>query len=533
MKKIGFIFGSAIVLLLIIMGVQYFVQAPITIHSTAIYVYLASFFGCFGLILHYFDDEDVDNVLSHASWIIAIVIIALHVLFAIAGSPLLSAKDYASVVEIQEGNFSEEIPLPDTIAIMDQETAINIGSRVMGEIDDVSQYNISDEYNMIIYKGETYRVSPLEYSSEIKALKNNGISGYVLVNCTTQEAKLVKLDEKIMYAPSAVFSHDLTRHIRASYLGALLGKEQFEIDEDGKPYYIIPVYKTKVGFFGGKALNKVLVVNAVTGKIDEYNTDNIPEWIEHADSIEHLAEITTDNLIYQNGFLNTKFSQKNVKTLSYNYNTDDFKGYSSIKTNNGIEYFSGVTSINKDESILGFMFMNPRNGKITMYNCVGAEESSAMDSAEALVQNYGYKASYPFIVNVNGIETYLIALKDKTGTNKAYALVNVKNYTISTQASSKDEAIKQYINLMDKKGRNTQTSESELQEAKITSKINAIYTVSEEGTTYFYFTLEGYKELFVSSVLNNRNQVKLKVGDTITIEAKYINDCYIVSSIDF
>ena len=264
-------------------------------------------------------------------------------------------------------------------------------------------------------------------------------------------------------------------------------------------------------------LDKVLVVNSVDGKIDEYNTDNLPDWIEHADSIDHLADLTTNSLMYKDGFFNSFMSQKNVKKLSYNYKGEDdnFKGYSSVKTNNGIEYFTGVTSANTDESILGSIFMNPKNGKVTMYTCVGAEESSAMESAEALVQNYGYIASYPFIVNVNGIETYLVALKDKTGTNKAYSLVNVKNYTISTQASTKEEAIRQYINLMDKKGIENTSNETEDVDTKITGKITAIYSVAEEGTTYFYYSLEGHDELYVSSILNNRNQVKLKVGDTI------------------
>ena len=172
-----------------------------------------------------------------------------------------------------------------------------------------------------------------------------------------------------------------------------------------------------------------------------------------------------------------------------------------------------------------------------MYDCVGAEESSAMESAEALVQNYNYVASYPFIVNVNGIETYLIALKDKTGTNKSFALVNVKNYTISTQASSKEDAIKQYIDIMNKKGVDTtETTNNDTHETEnnnITAKITAIYTVSEEGTTYYYYTLEGYDKLFISSILNNRNQVKLNVGDSITVTVKPSDEYYTITRIEF
>ena len=538
MKKSVFILIASFVLLIFFVGVQYFAQAPLTIHSPAILLYGLFFFLGLAISISIYNNasyEEYNDIISKGVWIIPAVILVLIVILGLAGSTLFNAKKYSNLIEIQEGVFAKDIPNAENVAIMDQETAQVIGSRVMGEIDDVSQYNISNEYNMIVYQGETYRVSPLEYATKIKALGNKGISGYVLVNCTTQEAKLVKLDGKMMYTPSSVFSYDLTRHIRSSYSSAILGKAQFEIDEEGKPYYIVPVYKTTIGLYEGKVLDKVLVVNPVDGKIDEYNTDNLPDWIEHADSIDHLADLTTNSLMYKDGFFNSFMSQKNVKKLSYNYKGEDdnFKGYSSVKTNNGIEYFTGVTSANTDESILGFMFMNPKNGKVTMYTCVGAEESSAMESAEALVQNYGYIASYPFIVNVNGIETYLVALKDKTGTNKAYSLVNVKNYTISTQASTKEEAIRQYINLMDKKGIENTSNETEDVDTKITGKITAIYSVAEEGTTYFYYSLEGHDELYVSSILNNRSQVKLKVGDTITIDGNMKDSYYLVKSIQF
>ncbi len=514
---------------------NYFLLIPISIHSIGAWVYLAIFISIIAL-LHYYDsnivkgnDMSILNIILFSSAILVFVILLIVTFF---NSSIFRAKDYANIISIQDGNFNEDIPDLANTEIMDIDTAINIGSRVMGEIgkDNVSQYIISDEYNMIVYQGRTYRVSPLEYTSKIKAWGNKGITGYVLVDCQTQEAKLVKLEEKMKYVPSAIFNYNLTRHIRESYPSVLLGKYQFEIDEEGNPYYIVPTYKTTIGLFSGKVLDKVLIINTITGKIDEYNLNEVPDWIEHIYSIEDLAKLASNYYEYQNGFFNSITSQKDVKRLSYNFSDSDFMGYSSIKTNKGIEYFTGITSTGKDESIVGFLFLNPRDGKITFYDCVGAEEASAMSSAEALVQNYGYTASYPFVVNINGIETYFVALKDKTGTNKAYSLVNVKNYTIAVQASTKEEVIKQYINLVEKK--NTSQNNNTTKSEKITSKITNIYTAIENSTTYYYYSLEGYEELFVSSILNDRNQVKLKVGDTITVDTDYIDSYYIVKSIE-
>ena len=282
--------------------------------------------------------------------------------------------------------------------------------------------------------------------------------------------------------------------------------------------------------FSGKVLDRVLIVNATTGEISEYTIDKLPEWVDHADSVSHMMENAKYVYTYPNGFWNSIFSQKDVKALSYDYSDSSYYGYSSIRTNNGIEYFTGVTSVNNDESNVGFLAINPRTGKTTFYSCVGAEESSAQSSAEALVQNFGYTASYPFIVNVDGIETYLIALKDKTGTNKAYSFVNVKNYTIATQAATKEEALRLYKNALVNKGANT---DNNTQNNEIKAKITELYTAVENSTTYFYFKLEGYEQLFVSSVLNNRNQVLLDVGDTVTIHADLIDNYYLVSNISF
>ncbi len=527
------IFGASLIVVILAGILQYFVLLPFTIHSLfsilfiGIALILTAGAGLFVAYTYDFDNDRLITVGKVTLIGLLAIFICLPLIVGFFSTPIFRANSYKNLVTIQEGNFSEDIPGALDADIMDVSTANNIGSRVMGEIDNVSQYVISDEYNMIIYQGKTYRVSPLEYASIIKAWGNNGISGYVLVDCKTQEAKLITLDDKIKYSPSAIFSYDLTRHIRANYPSAILGKEQFEIDEEGMPYYIVPTYRTTIGLFSGKVLDKILVVNAISGNIEEYMADTLPEWIEHADSVIHMMDLAKNNYTYVDGFFNSIFSQKNVKSLSYSYSDSSYYGYSSIRTKDGIEYFTGVTSVNNDESNLGFLFINPRTGKTTFYSCVGAEESSAQSSAEALVQNYGYTASYPFVVNVDGVETYLIALKDKTGTNKAYSFVNVKNYTIATQASTKEEALALYKKAVSNKG----TISSEDKDSKITAKITEVYTAVENSTTYFYYKLEGYDDLFVSSILNNRNQVLYKIGDKVTIEAEYTDNYYLVTSI--
>lgn len=49
--------------------------------------------------------------------------------------------------------------------------------------------------------------------------------------------------------------------------------------------------------------------------------------------------------------------------------------------------YTGVTSVNGDESNIGFALMNLRTGESKYYKVAGAEEYSAMSSAEGQVQH--------------------------------------------------------------------------------------------------------------------------------------------------
>lgn len=183
----------------------------------------------------------------------------------------------------------------------------------------------------------------------------------------------------------------------------------FEIDEEGTPYYIVPMGQNKI-VFGGYKVEEVLVVNAITGETKVYGLDNIPEWIDHVYSLDYLmGKISRLSLV--NGLFN--FSQKGVMKTSYSYVNEEFEGYNTIvNASNEIGFFTGVTSAASDESNLGFMIANCKTGKVTYYVCPGAEEASAQSSAKGLVQQYGYTASYPVIINVDGNETYFMTLKD-------------------------------------------------------------------------------------------------------------------------
>ena len=457
---------------------------------------------------------------TQATLIVAGILFVILLLGFVTSWPMFSASKYQAMTDIKEGNFEQDINQVDNvsnISIVDMETAEHLGDRTIGSIKNSAWYEVDNEYNLIDYNGELYRISSLNYGGFFKYNKANktGIPGYVLVNTSTQEAKFIELTAPIKYSPSAYWSYDLKRHLRNEYPSYIFGKSFFEIDEEGIPYYITSVINPTIGMFGGQKEETFIITNATSGECKEYTSDQLPEWVDHAYSLDYLMRITENNLTYINGFWNSIFSQTNVLNTTYFYRNMEigFEGYNTAITSNGeIVFYTGLTPASNAESNVGFILANPKTGEVIRYTCSGAEESSAQASAESLVQDLRYVATFPTILNVNGEETYFMLLKDKAGLVQRYALCNVKNYTKVVQAETLKDAVNLYL---EKVGvENNQNKEVQ----NISGKITELYNAEIEGNTYYYFKIENSDNLYMSSIQNSNKQVLLKIGTKINID---------------
>lgn len=497
-----------------------------------------------GTVIFYIAEKDLNSIIITKIFaVLFIALIVIGVIGSIASSRMVNARRYSNLIEIEEGSFEKNIQSISTeeeakdFPLLDVETAQKLGNRSLSEIEKVSQYEVNEEYNLIKYQDEQYRLSPLEYTSFVKAINNEDIPGYVLVNSKTEETKLINLDNPIKYAPSDIFSQDLKRLLRNKYPRYIFDKAQFDIDESGEAYYIVPVLKPTIGFFGGKVVKSFIIVNAHTGECVEYEPGDLPNWVDHAYSLDYLMRLAKDYYKYKEGFWNTFFSKTNVKAISYTYrgenvNEDDeedeneFVGYNSMLTDEGVQFFTCVVSVSNDESALGFILANSKTGKITYYDCAGAEESTAQIQAESLYQNYGYKSSYPLMVNVNGEPTYVISLKDKSKINKAFVMINVENYTISVSGETLQEALCKYKkevfgeseNITPKDLQSETSKETEKEIKSKSGNIKELYQATQNGTTQFFFVLENDNNLYISPISNNSRQVQLKIGNNVSIE---------------
>lgn len=455
--------------------------------------------------------SDFAKYFSRVLMAAVVVCVLIFLIGSILSSELVNAKKYQQLITVEQRNFADDIKEVsyDKIPILDKESATNIGNRVMGTmVDMVSQFEVSDRYTQINYNNKPIRVSPLTYGSLIKWFtnKDKGIPGYIRIDMTTQQAECVRLEEGIKYSTGDHFGRNIYRHLRFAYPTYMFDDIYFEIDENGTPYWICPVKKYNIGLFGGVTIGRVVLCNAVTGELTDYAVEEVPEWIDKVYSAEMLIGLYDYHGTLKHGYFNSVLGQKDC------LRTTD--GYNYVALDDDVWVYTGITSVGQDESNVGFVLMNQRTMETRYYEISGAEEYSAMSSAEGRVQNLGYKATFPLILNVGGEPTYFMALKDDAGLVKNYAMLNIEKYQTVAIGDTVAECERNYIKMMADNGI---TQEPEKEEKDITGKIEKIVPTVVDGNSHYYIVLEGNKTIFDIKVTDNPQIIMYEVGDDISL----------------
>ncbi|MBO7650445.1 MAG: hypothetical protein J6S79_06860 [Lachnospiraceae bacterium] len=475
-------------------------------------VYIISAITC-GMENGKFDTRNAGKGIRYPFYLI-LAIIAVLVIGSISSAKIFNAKRYAGLIDVSTADFKDDMPETtnvNNIALMDTASASIIGNRTLGSLSQVvSQYVISPTYSQINYHNTPKKVANLEYADFFKWFQNrsNGIPGFVMVDPLNNTAEYVELSKSMKYAESAYFGKDLKRALRFAYPTKIFHKFYFEIDENGNPYYIVSCKTPHAGLFGAMDVNEVILFNPVDGTSKLYDLEDVPSWVD----IVFDGDLASDKYNWfgtlSGGFWNSVIGNKNCKRATNDY------GY--IVLNDDVWYFTGVTSVNEDESNIGFILTNARTGEYKFYPVIGAEEYSAMHAAEGEVQEKGYQASFPSLINVGGQATYIMVLKDSGGLVKLYALVNVEKYSMVATGATQQEAMAAYRKLLERDGITVVDNES-LKKAEVTitdvrmitvDDLPTVYLTGDDGNVY-----KGYLNLDESLVL-------IQKGDRLTISCE-------------
>lgn len=515
---------------LICAGIYYYVMIPaVNIHSAGFWLFVMSLLVVFVIlrvmkraIRHHKEYKDTafefdlrtDKVTLFLG-ILFVAVLAIYFVGSMLSSPFVNAKRYQSLMKIEEKEFVKDIKEADynTIPLLDKDSASLLGGRKMGSmVEMVSQFEVGIDYTQINYKGKPVRVTPLVYASPIKWLTNQreGVPAYILIDMATQNTECVKLEDGIKYSKSEYFNRNIYRHLRFKFPTYIFDNQIFfEIDDEGVPYWVCPVKKFNIGLFGGQTIGRVVLCNAITGECIDYKVEDVPQWIDKVYSAELLMQLYDYAGIYVHGWWNSVLGQKDCLRST--------NGYNYIALDDDVWVYTGVTSVNGDQSNVGFVLMNQRTMETRYYKVEGAIEDSAMSSAEGQVQNLGYIATFPLLLNIADEPTYFMALKDDAGLVKKYAMVNVQKYQWVAIGDTIKECEKNYVSLLNANGIISQ-SVSELK--SVTGMIESIASVVLDGTTHYYICIEKDDNIYDIDISNEElvGVIRCQIGDKVTLK---------------
>ena len=443
--------------------------------------------------------------------ILAVVLILVSLVGSLISAPIFRASAYRDLLIPQTGDFTADINQIsfDKIPTLDRDSAEYLSDRQMGTLADmVSQFEYSDDSTQINYQGRPVRVAPIAYADLFKWFTNrgNGLPAYVIVDMVTQEATVIRLSEGIKYSFSEPLNRNIMRHLRFNYPTYMFAEPEFEINEEGHPYWIAPRVAKTIGLFGGTDIIGAVLVDAVTGECVYYDAANVPTWVDNLYDPDLVMGQYDYHGTLVNGFLNSIFGQRDV--------TQTTQGYNYIAMNDDVYMYTGVTSANADQSNLGFLLCNLRTKETKYYSVPGATEYAAMDSAQGVVQDLGYIATFPILLNTGGEPTYFIPMKDAANLVKSYAMVNVSRYDIVGIGATVSECERDYVRKLSNKGIATDAGSAGETASGTVAEIRSAVL---EGNTYFFLRLEGEQVFYSVSASQNPIAVILNLGDRVKI----------------
>lgn len=548
---------SVIIALLTAVIAYYFMLPPMNLGSYEFYIYWAVVLGSYVAATFVtsaaFAKPEYVPYARRRSIVPVVLALVLAVILGVGylvSSPFFRAKSYSKILSIDNSEFSSAVSLIDSmsdfnnVALIDKEAAETLADKTLGDfaaLDLESQFELLDEDStQINFRGSPYRIYPLQYGDLFKWFFNSvaggeydGIPGYVRVNMNTQAAELIT-DYDIKYSTAEHFSEYLERHLRFKYPTYIFGEMSFEIDEDGKPYWVVEHIKKTIGLVGGDDVAGIILVDAVSGAAKYYTAEQMSAadseiaWIDQAYDSDLLVQQYNYFGKYNGGFWNSIIGQSGVKKASV--------GYSFLAIGDDVYLYTGVTSVTSDDSILGFFLINQRTKEAKFYNTTGATESAAQLSAQGKVSDKGWKASFPILLNIDGQATYFMALKDSANIVKSYAMVNVQQYNVvaipDNESVDLRSCLEKYIEDLgalspavivnfnfDGSGiSDGGTSVPDDGTKKVTGVITDIRSAVIGGNTYYYFELDSTGTYYyVAASLSNRAAL-FNEGDYVTVE---------------
>jgi hypothetical protein len=323
---------------------------------------------------------------------------------------------------------------------------------------------------------------------------------------------------------NAYFGDYLMRHLyNNGYKNIGLTDASFEIDDTGRPFWVVTTYKRAVGSFGGRKATGVVVVDPQTGDISPYSVADAPRWVDRIQPEEFVREQLTWWGQFSGTWWNGTFGQQ-INVIEPTLGTrliraadSNMYWYTDLK----------LSSSENDRASVGFVLVNARTGEARQYRPQGGGYTVA--SVKTAIENHpdnikNFRAGSLILYNVSGVPTYFAPLVGTDGRIQGYAFADYQTASVVGLGDTPRKALRSYANALAKEPGTA--GMIDLVEAE---ELLAVVTqVASEGLkegTVYYLRIEGAEELEFFGGSESFVELKwVRVGDTVRLRYSVAED---------
>lgn len=443
--------------------------------------------------------------------------IVIYVLSFMFGLGMFRASEYKAMIGPMETRvWTQDVQPKDPkhMRMSTRENAIYVAGKALGQAGAIgSQFQISEKHMTLqMVKGELWYVVPLDFAGFTRWLNANGAPGYIMVHGEDPraDAKLVQAEDgkRFRYMPGAYFSDELERHLRLNgYLGSGFAQFKFEIDDNGKPWWVVSLFEPTI-MWNGKKITGILLVDPVSGEIVHKRMNEIPDWVDRVIPANFVHSYLSWYGEYAHGWWNSWWGAKDL--------TEPENPILIYAADGQPDWVTGITSTNnKDTSLVAVVYTNSRTGKSMLYQVPGGGTDAAVLDAVNKYQDVQFKNLHgadPQIYNVYGVMTAVVPLLNQSHAFQGVAIVNIANVQTVAVGSNQYEALRHYQALLSQSGQTVAPDQ--------THEISVIEGVVDrfflEGTTY-YLHLAGVPHGFTGGSPGFPKLPLTKIGDWVGI----------------
>ncbi len=443
--------------------------------------------------------------------------LALFIMF-LTTSPWFHADAYHKLIgPIEETEFSTAVETLDQkqIRIADEGLARRRGEELLGNAPRIGSRVKIGAFSVQNVAGRLRWVAPLEPKGFLTWRGNDGTPGYVMVDAhNTQDASLVLNDAggnpiRLLYTQDAFFWDDLHRLVYTSgYASTGLTDFTFEVDDDGRPFWVVTTYSKRIGMSGSEA-DGVIVVDPQTGAMTRHGITDAPAWIDRIQPAGFIDDQLDDHGEYVHGPFNWSRQDQFATT----------EGIELVYDKNGrASWYTGIRAMGNTEGTIGFALVDSRTKQARMFRQAGATETAAKNNMQGKIANYkDWAVTSPILYNIAGKPTYIASVTDAHGNFKGVAIANVAWRDIVVYAESLREALRMYEAALS--NANMGVAPSPVVRKPLAGTTNRIGFEIIDGRTFYSLVLAERTDLLIiiPAGISPKTPVT-RPGDIVTLE---------------